>query len=219
MMGNSWLAMGRRLCGLTLLGAIGACGGSDDEAADGSGGPATVSAPWSSYCVATFTEDTTIMDFGEPLFTARAGDEYLLTDWFESGETRVTMAHITPNGPYEFELNIPADSEPPFTSSCELDMRVSYYAAFTDVAVYSDEALTTKICDLKAGTAVRRSSTASGYSAVDFSFSGPATYEVFLNAFASSCGGADTGYVSVPETNVFRTTTWLVPIISILGPS
>jgi hypothetical protein len=49
------------------------------------------------------------------------------------------------------------------------------------------------------------------------SFSGPATYEVQLNAFGAQCG-APSGFVSVTETQVFGPTTWLVPVIVIIGP-
>jgi hypothetical protein len=50
------------------------------------------------------------------------------------------------------------------------------------------------------------------------SFSGPATYELFLNSFSTQCNSATSGYISVPETQLFGTTTWLVPVISVMGP-
>jgi hypothetical protein len=59
---------------------------------------------------------------------------------------------------------------------------------------------------------------ASGYSTTDFSFGATAKYTLSLNALASQCGGLTAGYIEVPATEVFNTTTYLVPVISIIGP-
>jgi len=108
----------------------------------------------------------------------------------------------------------------PFTSTCAPDSNVSYYAAFTNVTVFSDEALTTKICDLVGGTALPAVGSSRGYMlAGSGSLNGPATYQIYLNAFSAQCGGNDAGYISVPQTEIFGTHTWLVPVIDIIGPN
>ena len=103
----------------------------------------------------------------------------------------------------------------PFTSNCEFGKGVPYYAVFADVSVYSDEAMTTKVCELAAGSVLPvQTGKITG-----FSSSGLNTFELYLNAFSAQCGGGETGYISVPEIEVFGTTTWLVPVVRIIGPS
>jgi hypothetical protein len=202
-----------------MLSAASGCGG-DDDGGDGQQGAGVVTAPWDAYCVATFSEDTLVLDFGDPLFTARAGESYLMTSFATfGGETRADMAYLTPKGPYDFTVTAAAGTTLPFTSNCQVDQAKPYQAAFTDVSVFADEALTTKLCDLSAGTVVPASSGISGHSSTGLSFNGPETYQVYLNGFSASCGGVETGYVSVPETTAFGVTTWLVPIARIIGPS
>jgi hypothetical protein len=212
----------RVLGGIVAIATTTACGGGGDGGSDGprAGERATVSAPWSNYCVATLTEDTAITDFGDPVFTARAGDQYLLTSWDDDfGEEQALFAYMTESGPYELELGADAGSGLAFTSNCSINQGVSYYAVFEDVSVYAAADLAVKICDLRAGTALPQTATLAGYSTDEFNLTGPTTYEVYLNAFSASCGGAASGYISVPQVQVFRTHTWLVPIISILGPT
>jgi hypothetical protein len=55
-----------------------------------------------------------------------------------------------------------------------------------------------------------------GSSATTFSLGGPQTYDILLNVFSATCGGANHGYVSVPETQVLGVNTWLVPIDVVL---
>jgi hypothetical protein len=201
-----------------------ACGGGDD----GGGGddetePGTVTAEWSSYCVATFTKDYAVMDaFDEALFTARAGEQYLMTAYGDGFSTdTASLAYLTDSGPYEFEVTAPAGTQNfPFTTSCTFGSTVPYYAAFTDVTLYVEEALTTKLCDVPSGTVLPRdTSTGAGYGTTSLNFSGPTTYEIFLNAFSAQCGNAGSGFASVPSTDLFGFTTWLVPIIQIVGPN
>jgi hypothetical protein len=215
--------------------ALAACGGSDDDDHGGGGGggtgngggtgsgAGTVTEAWAGFCTGTFTEDTVIVDgFDDRLFTARAGEEYLLAAYGAFlGEVRAEFVYLTSAGPATFEVGPDAAGAFPFTSNCEPDAGVPYYAVFTDVSVYAEDTLTTKLCDLEAGTVLpAASSSPRGYAIAGdgFSLSGPHTYQVYLNTFSASCGGAEVGYISVPESRVFGATTWLVPILGIIGP-
>ena len=91
--------------------------------------------------------------------------------------------------------------------------------AFTNVTLYGAQDLTTKICDIPAGTSLKRDMTApAGYSAVGVVLSGPQTYDIMLNVFSPMCGNATDGYLGVPQTQVLGVTTWLVPIDTLLKP-
>jgi hypothetical protein len=196
-----------------------ACSGGDDDDSP-EGGSGVVTAPWTEYCIGTFTQDTPIIDpFDEPLFTARAGEQYLMTE-YDDGFGRAEFAYLTGAGPDTFTIDQGADGSWPFTSNCTAGEGVPYYAVFANVSVFAEEALTTKICDLTAGTALPSAGGLRGYSnAGAFSLSGPTTYELYLDPFTEQCGGNDTGYISVPSTRSFGSTTWLVPVIGIIGPS
>ena len=128
--------------------------------------------------------------------------------------------YLTPDGPDTFEIGVAAGTQAfPFTSNCTPGDVTEYYAVFTDVGVYDSVELSTKLCDLSAGSVVPRDGASmAGYATAGGGLSGPATYQVMLNAFSDRCGGASEGYVSVPETEVLGSTTWLVPIIVIIGP-
>lgn len=192
-----------------------ACGSNSGE----SNGSGQVTDEWSSYCVATFTRDVAIADMGSVAFTARTGERYLLTDYNTfGGEPLAKIAYLTAAGPEIYD--VPMTGSVPFTSNCTIDKGIAYYAVFTDVTVYDSEALKNEICSLSAGTVVPLDSTTNaGYSTTSFNFSGPQTYDVFLNALGTQCGGATDGYVSVDQTTVLGVTTWLVPIVTILKPS
>lgn len=199
---------------LTTLLAAG-CGGNDEG---NSGGGGTVSEQWQGYCTVVFSSDHAVIDsFGDALFTARAGQEFLVKSYSET--TRANLFYLTNSGPWDFEV-MPAGVPPlyPFSSTCDLNNAVSHYGVFADVSVFADETLTTKLCDLTRGTTLPSAGMSVGYSlAGEISFSGPATYQVELGPFAAQCGAAS-GYVSVPETQVFGTTTWLVPFDTLLSP-
>lgn len=192
-----------------------ACGGGDGGTSGSVNG--TVREPWTGFCTATFTEDTQILDFGEPLFTARAGDEYLLSDFDDSFGGRAELVYLTSAGPDSFEVEPSAAETWPFTSNCEIGAGVPYYAAFTEVTVYAEQELSTRLCQLSAGAALPADGTGRGYAFASTSQDGSATYEVILGAFSAQCGQG-TGYISVPQTRSFDSTTWLVPIIGIIGP-
>lgn len=202
----------RLVCGAVVLTA---CGG-DEE---GSPGVAeTTLEAWRAYCVATFTEDYAVRDvFDDPMFTARVGEEYVIASFdFDDG---ATLVYLAPAGPETFPVAA-TDTGLPFVSNCQAGSTTDYYAVFSSVTIHAEEALSTPLCQLSAGVARPRDTTRqAGYSATSFNFAGPTTYEIFLNVFSADCGGAERGYVSVPQTNLFGTTTWLAPIITILGPA
>lgn len=199
--------------------ALTGCGGSDgDGGGDVQSGDGTVTEPWTGYCTGTFTEDTPILDvFDEPAFTARAGDEFLMSDFDDSFGGRAEFLYLTNAGPDSFEVEPRADGTWPFTSNCEIGQGVPYYAVFKDVSVFAEEGLTTKICDLSAGSVLPAGSSGRGFSFVG-SDGSSAIYNVILGPFAADCGGATDGYIRVPQTSSFGSTTWLVPLAGILGP-
>jgi hypothetical protein len=208
------------LAALVLVSGCG--GGDDDESGAPSGAAGMVTEAWSSFCVATFTAAHGVSDGFDPVFTAKPGERYLMSEFGDDlGQDRAELLYLTNAGPLDVEVESATGAQDfPFTSNCEFGKGVPYYAVFADVSVYSDEAMTTKVCDLSRGTVspVETGKT-TGFSSTSFEFSGPTTYELYLNAFSAQCGGRATGYISVPEIEVFGTTTWLVPVISIIGPS
>jgi hypothetical protein len=192
-----------------------ACGGGDDEEDRPAG---TVTEEWRDFCVAKFTRDYDVIDsFDEPQFRAKKGEEYLLAEYGDTFGPSAQLVYLWPGGPEEFSIDVNTTAEFPFTTSCPLNTAQPYYAVFEDAAVYAEEALTTKLCDLEAGTALPRTSALAGYSITTLEFFGPNVYEVYLNAFSAQCG-ADTGYVNVQPVESFDSTTWLVPIIGVLHP-
>jgi hypothetical protein len=201
------------------------CGGSDGGGTGAPTGAATggqITAEWQSYCVATFTREYSVLDpFGDVTFTAHASEAYLMTAYENSfSKDHAGLVYLTPSGPYGVDVDVDSGTRAfPFTTGCVFGSVSQYYAAFTDVSLYDTAQLSTKLCALSAGTVLPLDATSpAGFGATGASFNGPATYQVFLNAFKTQCGGAASGFVSVPETQVLGTTTWLVPIISIIGP-
>jgi hypothetical protein len=174
--------------------------------------------------VATFTKDYKVVEFDETLFQAHAGEAYLMAEYGDHFGDHAELLYLTSSGPYSFSIDAPSGSRDfPFTTNCTFDATTSYYAVFGNVAVYDSAQLTNKLCDLPANTVKLRNTTGmAGYEAASdgpLSLGGNSTYEVFLNAFSEQCGGAAKGFVSVPMTAVLGTHTWLVPIVSIIGPS
>lgn len=202
-----------------LVGAVLAltgCGSDDNGGGPGSGG--TVSDKWAGFCTATFTQDTPIADpFGESTFTARAGDEYLLSDYSDSFGDRAELLYLNSEGPDSFEVEPSASGGWPFTSNCTINAGVPYYAVFKNVSVFAEKELTTKICDLTEGSVLPAGTSGRGYSLSSVSGSS-AIYQVLLGPFEAQCGGAGQGFVRVPQTTSFGSTTWLVPIAGIIGP-
>ncbi len=199
--------------------ALASCGGGDGGNGGPGSGDGTVTEQWAGFCTATFTQDTPIIDaFDEPMFTAKAGEEYLLADFSDTFGGRAELLYLTSVGPDSFELEPDASGGWPFTSNCTIGQGVPYYAAFTNVNVFAEKELTTKSCSISAGSVLPAGSSSRGYS-----FSGSAgdsaIYEVILGPFSEQCQGLARGYISVPHTRSFNSTTWLVPIAGIIGPT
>jgi hypothetical protein len=209
----------KALCLVCSALALTGCGGSDDDDDDGMGsGNGTVSESWSSFCTGTFTEDTPIVDaFDEPAFTARAGDEFLMSGFDDSFGGRAEFLYLASAGPDSFEVEPSGDGAWPFTSNCTIGEAVQYYAVFKNVSVFAEEELTTKICDLSEGSVLPAGSSGRGY-AFAGSLEDAAIYEIILGPFSAECGGSESGYVRVPRTSSFGSTTFLVPILGIIGP-
>lgn len=196
--------------------ALASCAGSDKDGAQSGNG--TTTEQWAGFCTATFTKDTPLVDaFDEPAFTARAGDEFLLSDFRDSFGGRAELLYLTSAGPDSFDVEPNADGAWPFTSNCTINEGVPYYAVFKSVSVFAEKELTTKVCDLSEGSVLP-----AGTSGRGFSFSGTsgqsAIYEVMLGPFSAQCGDLGKGFIRVPQTTSFGATTWLVPITSIIGP-
>jgi hypothetical protein len=190
-----------------------ACGGGSGASQQQ---PQTTVETWSDYCIATMTEDHQVLDFfGDVAFTARVGEEYLIAR-LEADQAELVFLATT--GPWNFDIDGTAETRP-FTTQCAVGATTDHYAVFSDVTVFAEEELTTPLCDLDAGAVRPREPTGSGYGITGSNVGSNQTYEVILNAFSAECGGADRGYVSVPETTVHGSHTWLVPIIGIVGPA
>jgi len=199
--------------------ALTGCGGSGGGGGGASSGNGTVTDQWATFCTGTFTQDTPIVDaFDEPTFTARAGDEFLLSDFSDTFGGRAELLYLTSVGPDSFEVKPDANGAWPFTSNCAIGQGVPYYAVFKDVTVFADKELSTRSCDLSAGSVLPAGTSGRGYS-----FSGSAgssaIYNVVLGPFSEQCQGIDSGYISVTQTRSFNSTTWLVPIAGIIGPT
>jgi hypothetical protein len=179
-------------------------------------GPGTVSAPWSGFCVATFTADYAVTDaFKKPMFTAHVGEQYLVVRFFV--EFSADLAYLTPRGPIEFDVDVNLGEALPFTSSCGPNSTATYFAVFADVSMFAESGLQNKLCDLAGGTTVARDlSKIVGYSLETQSDLG-FIYEIELNAFSARCGGADKGYIRVPAITALGSAQVIVPFRLILG--
>jgi len=157
--------------------------------------------------------------FGAFLFMARAGEEYLLI-YYPEPYGRATLAYLTSTGPYGFDVAPNADNTAfPFTTDCPTELAAaSYFAVFADVTVYAEAELVTPICELTAGTALPRDSASGAGFGLESSGADVSIYEIFLNAFSPQCGGAASGYISVPRIQLFGSAHVVVPFRVITAP-
>lgn len=194
-----------------------ACGGGeDDEKKDDdvtASSDGTVTNEWSGYCTATFTKDYQFVDaFGDETFVAEEGEEYLVGRVGDLGDD-ADLLFLTNLGPEE--VQVPTGDGSPVEFSCG-EMVETYYAVFTDVTVYETQDLSMPLCELSKGE-VASTDGGTGYFAVDGGSDGAVIYEVILGGFSEVCG-ASTGFVSVPNINVWGTLTWLVPFHQVTAP-
>ncbi|HTM43931.1 MAG TPA: hypothetical protein VL137_03195 [Polyangiaceae bacterium] len=217
-MKSTWV---KRLVAITVAMALCGCSGTGDRGSGGGSTGLTVASAWQGYCIATFASDYSVVDdFGDTRFTAHSGQQYLMTQYGDDfGTAKAGLIYDTGSGPWGFDVKAMAANVFPFTSNCTYGNNTDYYAVFNDVSVFSDVNLTTKICDLTKGSVQPRGGAPTGYAiAGALTFTGPTTYQVQLGPFSASCGAAASGYVSVPQVQVFGSGTWLVPLVNIIGP-
>jgi hypothetical protein len=199
-----------------------ACG--DDDASDGTCGTScggTVTEDWADFCLATFTEATSVQDFfGDPLFTAKSDEQYLMSTFRMSfGEARAQMYYLTASAPIEFDVEPGEDGSFPFTSNCEIDEGQTYFGVFKSTTFYLDEALSQQACSLPAGTVALGGGGYSLVSEIDFTNPNQAsTYEITMGGLAEVCDGHATTYVSVRPTQTFGTHRLDPPVAAVIGP-
>ncbi len=173
---------------------------------------------WKGACVATFTQDYEVIDpFGDPELTVKKGAQYLIgsTDFGE-----VELIEVTADGPATFSIEPEGDNSEnlPFTSDCDLETAEEHRGVFADVTVYSDKALTKKLCELKNGDQRPAGDQGFGYGS-DFDFDAEElVYEVRLGALSALCDGNEQGFIGVPSVQIRDTTTSLVPLQTFLKP-
>src|SRR5512146_1456299 len=92
-------------CVFSLLGPLLSGCGSDSSNTNGNGS-GQVTDEWRDFCVAKFTKDVAIRDFGDEVsFTAKTGEEYLLTTYGSFGSApKVEIAYLTTAGPKTYEV-------------------------------------------------------------------------------------------------------------------
>ena len=124
-----------------LLGLLCVLSCSENGAEGGMGGSRTADTTiddWRDYCTATFTEDYEVVDRdGDPSFTAKAGDEYVVS-WLELHSAG--LIHLAAAGPLEFRVEETDGLWPSMTFSCTRGLTVSSWAVFTNATMkVSDE--------------------------------------------------------------------------------
>jgi len=201
-------------------GGAGSGGASAGSGASGTGGSGSggggapsgdngqVAAPWDELCVATFTADYDVLDFGDPVFTAKAGDRYLLAPETFGGANAIY--YFAPEGPVEFEL----EDDAQFTSSCS-GSPSQHAAVFADTVVYADEALTMELCTLEAGT---HAPGGVGFAIAGEDIFTSAVYEVTFTGLESFCDGMDSGFVESVSVTIGTGTYTQIALANVLAP-
>ncbi len=211
---------GKWIVALAASAALVGCG--DEDGGGGGAGSGTVAEPWTTYCVATFTEDYTFIDpFGDVDLEVQAGEAYLMGDYRTfAGELRADILYLTSAGPVEFTAELAAGETPPFTTDCEVDANQHNLGVFADTTLYGDEALTEEICQLPAGTIVENQGTSYALvGEIDFLGTSPSTYRVTLGGLSERCGGGEEAFVSAPWVKVGSTNHSVVPLKGFLAPT
>ena len=183
-------------------------GGSSEGAGRGSG---VATAEWDAFCTATFTEDTEARDtFDDLLFTAKAGERYLIKRYNDfGGDLEAELYYLTNGAPIEFE--IPADESGafPFESNCTPDQTESHNTVFVDLTVYQNADLSDPLCELPKAT--HAAGISQNYLESDI-FANPVVYRVALSGLASMCGDVDEGYVRGSKVSAFGSENVAAPL-------
>lgn len=200
---------------VSLFWLAGCSEGGASEGMGGAGNAETTVDDWRDFCVATLTEDYEVLEGnGEGLFTAKAGDEYLVS-WLELDSAG--LVYLAPSGAYDFSIETKGGLWPA-TFSCTRGQTTPYWAVFVSTTAFADSDLTTPLCELEAGTQSAFDSTsASGITSGGMS--GAYFYELRGDALGPKCDGALVGYVEAESTRLFGAARLLPPVGMILGPN
>lgn len=210
------------LCALAALSLM-ACG--DDGGGGGGGGGSaggTITEEWESFCSATLTEDMAVKDvFDDVLFTAKAGDTYLMSDYETfAGETRAELLYLHPQGVVDFRIAAPEGEPLPLESNCEVDSGLKHQAVFVTTTFYTDEGLGAVACELEAGTSGAGGGGSVLVSELDFNNpNAPATYQVTMGGLAAACNDITETYVRAAPFQAFGTTYAQPPVDFVLAPA
>lgn len=193
---------------LASLASMSACGETDDG--DGSGGASgVVGDEFPGACTLTFNTDIQVIDvFGDPAFTAQAGETYLMADELFGAETTASLWFLTAAGASDFEVEL---TEGDYETNCPSDATVdNSVGVFVDVAAYADAARTDEVCTLTRGQILN----APGYSF----FAEGDGYEITVEGLSDLCG-MSTVYVEAAEVRVGDTLAIQPPMGVILQPA
>lgn len=199
-----------------------ACSGSGNVAATAMAAQAAPIDALRAYCIAAFPQD-----FDAPetpftrAFTAKAGEEYVIASFHSyDGNSTTSLLYLTPAGFLEYSLRLTDGAALPYTTACDLDNTTTHYAVLESTTVFKEVELKTALCELPAGT-VRPvdPDTSWGSSMADFDAAGDTIYEITLNAYSATCGGAENGFVRASSTRIRNTTSTKAPFTTILGPA
>jgi hypothetical protein len=202
------------IMGLSL--GLGACEANDKDDEDEDPaylepeGPGTVIAPWSDFCVATFTEDTVLHGFlDETIMTARAGETYLLAALepmlSDGGQMMVEaeIAFLSSHGPSGVPRIRASEESLPFETDCTPAGGESRIGVFTETIFYGDPELTEVVCTVPAGTILDDAAGLPTLRDPDFSMPGESLYTVTqMGAFAERCGDLTQAYLPVADVKI-----------------
>lgn len=185
-----------------------ACG--EIENGDGNGDQSgVVGDEFPDACTLTFNTDVEVIDvFGDPAFTARTDETYLMADELFGADTTASLWYLTSDGASDFDVDV---TEADYETNCPSGTDTkSDLGVFVDVAGYADAARTEEICTLSRGQLL---------DAPSYSFAAEGDgYEVVVDGLTDLCGTA-TVYVEAAQVNVGDTTAIQPPMGVILQPT
>ena len=185
--------------------------GTDGDSARPSG---VITATWSNYCTAVFTQDHVVKDrFDDDLFTAKDGEAYLVRSIREfGGKYRADLLYVTNSSPITFEFEADNVADFPFESNCAPGEIESRIAVFATINMYADEMLTELLCTLNEGDTAMGNIESRLISEPTLGGSAPLTYLVSTGGFAGDCGNEAEAYVSAKPVRMFGTSYFYTPI-------